>query len=276
MSNKAATSFRYHPLGDVIYRKKYHSIQLYNKPMHGLTKLLPQLFYPKYTYNKAIKNNNKSKPEVNEEKKYKKIKGSARVGRGFDTAVTDCVRLLSKYPFLRVRNFLNAASSIENYAKQMTVADVRKMRRLINRRNPYLKMFLSLMDKKKCTPVATQVPVANYNIEAGTLVDVVVWDETIKAYRDTECKTGFDNYLTLSSGNNLKTPFNDQPDHPLNQHILQMSTTHELYKSTFPKLKIGEPMLLYFQSGGVNEFTRPDWIKNRIRSMLNVIKNKNQ
>jgi len=267
-------------MGEVKYKKKFNAIQLHGKTLKGLTKFLPKLFYPAYTYFKAT-NNNRSGDDTktsysHEGTKYKKIKGSMTIGRGFDKAVTDCVKLLAKYrKFMKLEAFIDP-NWIKPYVKSMTPADVRKLKQLNNRRNPYFKCFVTLMKKKKCIPVAEQVPVGNNSLGIGTLVDVVVWDTKEGKYRCTENKTGFENYLEKSSGSCMLAPFNDQPDHALNQHHLQLGITHELYKSTFPAHKVGEPMLLRFHSSGVDEYTRPDWIKKNVNKMIKKITDYNK
>lgn len=255
----------------VSFKKKFSSIQVDGKTVPGITKLLKEVFYPKYEYEKATIDY--SKTETTPGTGYKHVKGSQRLGRGFDTAVGKTVSLLKKYPgLLTMQSFLDPQQYLLPYKNQMKTTDLKSALTLANRRNPYLKMLLGFLLKKGYTPIATQVPVGHTGINCGTMIDLVVKDKK-KLYRPVELKTGFENYMYKATKHKMKAPFQDKPDFPLHQHLLQTVQGGTLYKHNFSN-KAGEPFLLYLQTPGVQEFHPPKWLKQRLPEMQLAIKNR--
>jgi hypothetical protein len=274
-----------HPVSVVTYNRKYKAIQYRGKSLQGITKVLKQCFYPHYTYYKAKINHGKQdkEEEEEEEKKYKHIKGSARLGRGFDTAAGKVVRLIKKYPFLCCLDFfLDPKTHLKSRAHLLTKTDAKTILTLSKRRNPYLKMLLLWCKKNKKIPVADQVPVGHPGLGIGTMVDYVVYDTESKKYCPIEFKTGFESYLLKSTNQPMRYPFHNQPDHPHNQHHLQVAETYELYKFTMNqlnennhKIAIGPMYYLNFNSKGIDEYPQPEFInKNNLLAMQQVIANR--
>jgi hypothetical protein len=248
----------------------WRSMKVNGIQLHGIHPRLKKAFYPKYEFKEANIDHAKHKTTTGG---YKRVKGSMRLGRGFDTAVGQVVRLLRKYPSLSVGCFLEARR-LERHESKLTAADYRTATRLLYRRNPYLRMLLALLIEKKMLPIATQVPVKHGGLKLKTWVDLVVYDTKKNKVRPIELKAGYEGYLEKSTRYPMNYPFQDKPDYPLNQHFLQTATTGELYTYNHPAPEIvGAPMLLIFQTAGIKEPVIPKWIKQRMPQMLDVLKN---
>jgi len=142
--------------------------------LKGLTRLLAQTFYPSYSYYKAInkvKSNHVSKTK-------KRVKGSMRLGRGFDRKITETVKLQLQYN-LDYACFWNSKIAL----KQSKLIKIESHKKLLlsiaKRRNPYVQRFWKLMNKLKWKPKYTQVPVRHDILKIGTMVDVVCKDENV-------------------------------------------------------------------------------------------------
>ena len=142
--------------------------------LKGLNALLKQTFYPSYSYQKAIKHASSSASMP----KHKKIKGSMRLGRGFDAKITQTVKLQIQ-DNLDYECFWNSKKAL----KQSKFINIRKHQKLLlniaKRRNPYVQRFWKLMNKLKWNPKYTQVPVRHDILKIGTMVDVVCRDEKV-------------------------------------------------------------------------------------------------
>jgi hypothetical protein len=254
-----------HPISPITFNRKYNSIRYGNKILNGITKVLKQVFYPKYEYKKAVIQHDRT-PKYNSSSgtTYKHIRGSTRLGNGFDTAVGTVIRLLKKYSFLRLQTFLDPRL-IAKVQNKMCVVDYRTLNRLHNRRNPYLKMLLKILILKDCIPIADQVTVGHLGMKVGTKVDLVLFELKKKLIHIVELKTGYENYRKKSTNTPMNAPFQKQPDYPLNQHYLQLAESTELYKHTYPQLKdkVGESWLFYACSDGIDEEILPEWLKNK-------------
>lgn len=259
-----------HPKSSVTFRRKYNSFSQGGKSLHGITKVLAKVFYPQYDFFKAKTDHSKN---PNPAKAYKKIKGSQRLGRGFDTCVGTFVRLRRRYPWITPLTIVSPQKHLLPYEGRMTQPDFRTAMRLVRRKNPYLRMLLSLCHKQKLLPVADQVAVGHIGLKLATNADLVLYDQKNKKFRPVELKTGFDGYLKKSTDFKMTWPFDKQHDYPLNQHFLQLAETTELYKYTFPQLNVGESMLLVFQSEGVEEFSLPKFLRNKqiLRNMQQML-----
>lgn len=247
-----------HPVSPVSYHRKYNSIRYGNVTLQGITKVLRQCFYPKYSFFAAKVDH--STEEQNHEG-YKHIKGSARLGRGFDGVVGNVLKLMKKHSFLNPDSFLDPKHHVTPYLNKLTKTDANTINRLHKRRNPYLKLFLIWLKGKNYKLVDTQTPVGHPGLKIGTMVDAVIHDG--ERYRPVEFKTGFESYHMKATRHPMSYPFHDQPDHPLNQHHLQIAVTTALYQYTFPQLKVGKPILLRFQTSGIDEYKQPKFINRQ-------------
>ncbi len=77
----------------------------------GLTALLKQTFYPRYVYTRP-----KHLPDLAIQSHCKRIKGSRRVGTGFDSKITETVKLQLKYK-LDPQCFWSEASAKQQLSK---------------------------------------------------------------------------------------------------------------------------------------------------------------
>lgn len=248
--------------------KVWRSMKVNGVQLHGIHPRHKLAFYPKYEYKEANIDHAKHKPGTGG---YKRVKGSMRLGRGLDTVVGEVVRLLKKYPFLSLGCFLEAPRLARHEGK-LTEADFRTATRLLYRRSPYLRMLLALLIKKKMLPVGSQVPVKHGGLKLKTWIDLVVYDPKIKKKRPVQIKTGYEGYLEKATKYPMNYPFQDKPDHPLNQHFLQTSIEGDLYEYNYPE-DAGPPLLFILQTGGIIDPAIPKWVKQRKPQMLEVLKN---
>ena len=251
-----------HPVGPVrfVHRGKYGYFTLGKQKLEGITKVLKEVFYPKYDFYKATVDHGEKTSSS-----YKHIKGSSRLGRGFDTAIGQCCRLFKKYPFLRIDAFV---TSPKPYIARLSKPDARVLQRLNKRRNPYVKMFLQWLGGKGYRLVGTQVPVGHDKLRIATAADAVVAEGDV--YHPLEFKCGYEAYLKKSTKEPMNAPFEKQADYPLNQHHIQMAITHQLYTHTYQELKVGEPFLLNFQSSGLDEYRQPKFINKTTITRMGV------
>lgn len=259
-----------HPRSPIRYYPKYRSIRHGKTVLHGITKVLRQCFYPKYSFYAAKTDHSTEEEADNKSDKYKHIKGSARLGRGFDGAVGSVLKLMKKHSFLKPDSFLDPKRHVTQYLSKLTKTETATIHRLSKRRNPYLKLFLVWLKGKNYRLVDTQTPVGHPGLKIGTMVDAVIHDG--ERFRPVEFKTGFESYHMKATKHPMRFPFHDQPDHPLNQHHLQLAVTTALYQYTFPQLKVGKPILLRFQTSGIDEYKQPKFItKERIQDVQKIL-----
>lgn len=251
---------------DVRFDKRRKVLVNDGRSLKGLTALLKQTFYPRYVYTRP-----KHLPDLTVEKQCKRIKGSRRVGTGFDSKITDTVRLQQRYK-LDPRCFwsLNCDKMLP---ARVTAADRKRIAAVAKRRNPYVQRFWRLMRVYEWTPISTQVPVRHDTLRIGTMVDVLCKDKH-NNYKLLELKTGFESYYDTSSGRKLSSPFDHKSDCPRNQHQLQLAATEHMYRMTHKDHRMSQSIILRFHSSGVEIVPLDEWCTGRLmferlRSQIN-------
>lgn len=157
----------------VKFDKKRKAIVNDGCKLKGLTKVLKSTFYPSYVYTPNTK-----KRDLAVTSKCKRIKGSLRVGTGFDTKISETVKLQQLYN-LDPKCFWNAASATLQQKKIKLVSHQKTVMSICKRRNPYVQRFWQLMRLYKWKPVETQVPVRHSTLQLGTMIDVVCKDAQV-------------------------------------------------------------------------------------------------
>ena len=265
----------------VKFDRKQRRIRVDGKSAKGITKLLKSTFYPSYNYNKSLESSTKTTTATtatttNGIAGVKKIKGSARVGRGFDTSVSQSVRLQQLYQLPFDVFFNKQRAEVVAKEKAMTPSHRKQLYTLVNpdKRIPYVQRFWQTMRKLQLRPVDTQVGVSHPTMKLATLIDVVCMDNK-GSYRVIELKSGFETYYSKSNGK-MNAPFEDQDNSPMNQHQLQLTATDAMFRHTFPTRSIGEPLIMRFDSNGVDVYPQRVPYRQRCESMFQSLATKHK
>ena len=247
------------------------------KRLKGLLSLLQSNFYPHYSYQAATLDGGDGKPIIKLAKGDKKIRGGMNMGRRLDRSVQQSIQLLRTYHvpvecMWERKDYLAASKAItvkthKLWLKQIFNSNTSKHKS----KSPYVKLFWQTMRDLKLRPMATQVAVRHSKLPMGTLADVVCQDNE-QRYHVVELKTGFEKYYYKHTPIKMSYPFGEQNDCPHNQHQLQLTATHEMYRQTFPAHKVGDPLLLRFHSAGVHVVPRKPWAASATDEMFKMIR----
>jgi hypothetical protein len=223
-----------------------------NQLLKGLTQVLKQTFYPRYTFQR-----HSVRTEATSHAPTHQIRGSRRVGIGLDRVVTQSVDLFLRYQ-LKPEVFWNAAAA-ERACEQIALRSHKAtLRGIARRRVPYIRWFWAYMSMQRWIPVATQVAVRHPSLRLGTMADLVCMDA--QGVRHVlEIKTGFENSLLAHTAHGLQRSFAGHNDCHLHQHYLQLAATHAMYCATHSQHRMGRPLLMRFDSRGVTCSALPAW-----------------
>ncbi len=239
------------------------------RPVYGVIKPLKKAFYPDYSYKKSISlNGGADHKSTNSKAGVKKVKGGKRTGIGFDTSIGASVRLWQLYGF-PFDVFFNDKSA-DAVMKSLKPAHRKQLKTLNKRRVPYTRFAWQLMRKLKVRPIGTQLRVKHPGMKLDTNMDLKVIDE--KGRNCTiELKTVTKGYYTKANGM-MKAPFQDLPNSPDNQHMLQLTTTDELNKMTNPTELCGDAMVWLFAEDGVDVLYQRPLFKDRVGAMFDELR----
>lgn len=259
----------------------------------GITKSLHRLLYPNFVlYSKSnvvdptipTKFMRKEEPETEtivtktgkvKEKKIKQpkiIKGGMKTGNKIDKDCIQAFELMDKYDIIKYRWFLEkdyCQKQLFKHKKTIEKKDAKKVLELVKRRNPYLRQICTEFRARSWRVIGWQFPVCIGKY--GTMIDLLVLDLKTWSIRVGELKTGYEQTLNLSSGNQMKEPLNAVSDCPFNQFYIQAGVGHLMYKAEFPQQKTEEPFVIHCTSYGCEIRLRPQWLKDKTQELLQLL-----
>ena len=118
----------------------------------------------------------------------------------------------------------------------------------------YTHSVLLTMQREQLQPVAADVPCGSGHARLGTAVDIVaVRAHDPEALVLLELKCGFMRYLHKYQGL-MCAPYERFHDCPLNQFHLQLALTEVLFRRTYPRAKLGVPLIINVHPGGCDVY----------------------
>lgn len=244
----------------------------------GLTKLLEANFYPNYSYTAAtLGPSGTVKLAANDVK----VRGGKKTGIWTDDKIEQSIDIMRKYSF-PAQVFWDRTEYMRALKRQGVLKTDREKLKVIYRAQtskgkakykPYVKLFWEAMHELDLRPTSTQVAVRHASLPVFTCADAVAMDAKGK-YHVIEVKTGYEKNWHKHTQFKMKYPFSECNDSAFNQHQLQVTATNEMYKHTFPSHKMGDPVLLNFNSAGYKVVPLQPWAANptTVATMFQLIR----
>ncbi len=143
---------------------------------------------------------------------------------------------------------------------------VARARTAKERRHPFSRAFIALMNRLGLRPVGAQVVVRDEQCDLATLVDGVFVDSGGRVVL-VELKCGFEGYVDASTGF-LGPPFQKFTNAPKNQHQLQLAFTRCMFEKTFPEFGGVDARIVRMTERGAHVSTVDADIDRTVRRVL--------
>lgn len=229
------------------------------KRISGLLPLILQRFYPTYSFTKATFNRPMTDETEYQQRKRKRMNPNRRktgldMGMKLDGEITKTVNHLNRFPNIPLQAFWNhKAMQRETRAPQWIkdeCADLMEQTRA----------FWKEMQERKLTPIDSQVVVSKMHKgrEIASAVDVMALDPT-GGIIIIEVKCGFTGYYTACTKRRMNAPLQARTDCLANQHQIQLAATLELFRATFPDLKVKQSMIMHIEKSKVSCSALKPW-----------------
>jgi len=231
-----------------------------NQAVQGVTKLLKDLYWPKYNHWNALANpiskellkrhpplsstpsssSSSSAELTGRERQTKAAKKGMSLGRALGRDLAIALELRNKYNLgdkIWERNDIDAR---KQFATSMTQIDQKKFNTITHRRCNYFRICWTKLNEDGLRPLEVELPVGivvNGRKKLGTGIDLVCMDKN-NWYCRMELKTTKNTLheLLITTGNKMeKPPFTDKDDSPLNQYFVQTTTNDVLYENSYPR-----------------------------------------
>lgn len=206
--------------------------------MSGITKILKKCFYPEYQWKTANLGN--------------------AVVNGTRNEVKQTVTTTSKRRRFSAARYGNLVDGQVKSANDV-FGDL-----------PETKMFKMYLRVNKLIVVANQFPVCLTELNLCTRIDVLAYNPVEKRYFIIELKTGYKtNRFQFSQ--EMRTPFQELTNCPVNQHYLQLHLSSLMFKENFP-CKNFTSRLVYATAEKFYEYKVPNPVRHQTLAFLNVLK----
>lgn len=208
-------------------------------PYTGLLSKLSRLFYPSYSFERAIHGSDggeRKTPKVRWER-------GTSFGSRIDNELQSCIQFINTR-HLRLADFIRFARRPSGNVHKTKPAKgaKKKMKKLtidypgaIHRCTRHI---LSMFAHMGLHPILTQVPVACTPTGMATAIDVVALGNKGKEIWLCEIKVNFDAVYHKHTGCFMQTPFDKLYDSPANQHQLQLLAGAMMFFVTYPTLQL--------------------------------------
>jgi hypothetical protein len=139
----------------------------------------------------------------------------------------------------------------------------------MSRLHPQSRMVIEVMDRHGYEAVQAQVPVGDLDIGLATACDSIWRHRVLGLLILVELKKCETYYYTHETGM-MEAPFEDQPNHTLNQHQLQLAFTKHLFEKTY-NTRLDGAMVLRVHSKGVNHIPLVPWTTERMDAAVSRV-----
>lgn len=209
---------------------KYVAFCKGRKVMSGITQLMQERFFPRYSFGGARLPDGMAEPVHVKPPPGTTPMTGLQTGILVDEQLSAIVKTMKRYRNMTVHIFLKGKDPTGR-----TVALPDDLFALREKMHRFTRNILTLLMRKRWEPVDAQVPCSDYRRGISTAVDLVCADpEHPRARILVEIKCGFQTYAYKYCGM-MRAPFHQINDCPANQFQVQLALTRGLYIREYPR-----------------------------------------
>lgn len=240
----------------VRWQRQKRAYCLNHVALRGIKPTQANLFYPKYSYKAAKFGAKRMIPASRQhhDSKHDKMMGM-ELGGYVDREVGRLCNVLSACrQELTLAQFLNHNIPLPLTISQGHFVELQRARQHMHL---YTHSVLLTLLREDLQPVAADVACGSGHARLGTAVDIVA----VRASAPNllvliELKCGFMNYLHKYQGK-MEPPYSHFTDCPLHQFYLQLALTEVLFRRTYPRARLGLPLVINVHAGSCDVYPLP-------------------